>query len=86
VNINGVGNNYNRYTDAYKKQEKAAAKPQKKTDKLELSDAAKKLKSLGVDSKDFAAVKAKIDSGYYNTEEVTNKVAEAILKEISENE
>ena len=86
MNINGVGNNYNRYTDAYKKQEKAAAKPQKKTDKLELSDAAKKLKSLGVDSKDFAAVKAKIDSGYYNTEEVTNKVAEAILKEISENE
>ena len=86
MNINGVGNNYNRYTDAYKKQEKAAAKPQKKTDKLELSDAAKKLKSLGVDSKDFAAVKAKINSGYYTTQEVTNKVAEAILKEISENE
>ncbi len=83
MDINGVGNSFNRYTDAYKKQEKAAAKPQKKTDKLELSDAAKKLKSLGVDSKDFAAVKAKIESGYYNTDEVTNKVADAILKEIS---
>jgi len=83
VNIKGVGNSFNRYTEAYKKQEKATAKPHKKTDKLELSDAAKKLKSLGVSSKDFAAVKAKIDSGYYNTEEITEKVADAILEEIS---
>ncbi len=85
MNIKGVGNNVNRYTELYKKQEEATSRQtQKKTDKLDLSDAAKKLKKEGVDSKVFTEVKMKVDSGYYNSDEVINKVADEILKTFSE--
>ena len=85
MNIKGVGNNVNRYTELYKKQEESSSRQaQKKTDKLDLSDAAKKLKAEGIDSKRFAEVKLKIDSGYYNSDEVINKVADEILKTFSE--
>lgn len=85
MNIKGVGNNVNRYTELYKKQEEATSRQtQRKTDKLELSDAAKKLKQEGIEPKVFAEVKMKIESGYYNSDEVINKVADEILKTISE--
>lgn len=85
MNIKGVGNNVNRYTELYKKQEEAKSRQtQRKTDKLELSDAAKKLKQEGIEPKVFAEVKMKIESGYYNSDEVINKVADEILKNISE--
>lgn len=81
MNIKGVGNNLNRYTELYKKQEEASSRQtQKKTDKLDLSDAAKKLKAEGIDTKKFAEVKLKIESGYYNSDEVINKVADEILR------
>lgn len=81
MNIKGVGNNLNRYTELYKKQEEATSRQaQKKTDKLDLSDAAKKLKSEGVESKQISEVKARVASGYYNTDEVINQVADEILK------
>lgn len=82
MNIKGVGNNLNRYTELYKKQEQTSSRQaQQKTDKLELSDTAKKLKAEGVDPKLFSEVRSKIDSGYYNTDEVVSKVADEILKE-----
>jgi len=85
VDIKGVGNNYSRYTELYKKQEQASSRQtQQKTDKLELSDAAKKLKSEGIDSQLMTEVKTKIESGYYNREEVINKVADEIIKKFSE--
>jgi len=85
VNIKGVGNNVNRYTELYKKQEEATSRQaQQKTDKLDLSDTAKKLKAEGVDPKRFAEIKMKVESGYYNTDEVINKVADEILKTFSE--
>lgn len=81
MNIKGVGNNLNRYTELYKKQEEATSRQtQKKTDKLDLSDAAKKLKAEGVESKQISDVKLKVESGYYNTDEVINQVADEILK------
>ncbi|MFZ1289110.1 MAG: hypothetical protein WAR79_03415 [Melioribacteraceae bacterium] len=85
MDIKGVGNNYSRYTELYKKQEQASSRQtQQKTDKLELSDAAKKLKSEGIDSQLMTEVKTKIESGYYNREEVINKVADEIIKKFSE--
>jgi anti-sigma28 factor (negative regulator of flagellin synthesis) len=85
VNIKGVGNNVNRYTELYKKQEEATSRQtQKKTDKLDLSDAAKKLKAEGVESKQLTEVKLKVQSGYYNSDEVINQVADEILKTFSE--
>jgi len=84
VNIKGVGNNLNRYTELYKKQEEATSRQaQQKTDKLDISDAAKKLRAEGVDPKRLAEVKLRIDSGYYNSDEVIGKVADEIIKEIS---
>lgn len=85
MNIKGVGNNVNRYTELYKKQEEATSRQaQKKTDKLDLSDAAKKLKSEGVESKHIADVKLKVESGYYNSDEVIDKVADEILKSFNQ--
>ena len=84
MNIKGVGKNINRYTELYKKQEEATSKQsQQKTDKLDLSDAAKKLKAEGVDPQKFAEVKMKINSGYYNSVEVIDKVADEIIKEFN---
>ncbi|MEE9432454.1 MAG: hypothetical protein V3V16_15515 [Melioribacteraceae bacterium] len=84
MDINGVGSSFNRYTKAYKNQENAEApKTLSKKDKLELSEAAKKLKTEGVSAKEFGEIKSKIESGYYNSDEVTKKVAEEILKEFS---
>ena len=81
MNIKGVGNNLNRYTELYKKQEEASSRQaQQKTDKLELSDAAKKLKAEGVEASKLAEVKSRIESGYYNSDEVIEKVADEILK------
>ncbi|MBK8944996.1 MAG: flagellar biosynthesis anti-sigma factor FlgM [Ignavibacteriae bacterium] len=85
MDIKGVGNNYSRYTELYKKQEQASSRQtQQKTDKLELSDAAKKLKSEGIDAQLLNEVKTKIESGYYNRDEVINKVADEIIKKFSE--
>ncbi len=85
MDIKGVGNNYNRFTELYKKQEQASSRQaQAKTDKLELSDAAKKLKSEGIDPQLITEVKTKIGNGYYNSEEVINKVADEIIKKFSE--
>ncbi|MBK7104463.1 MAG: hypothetical protein IPH62_04185 [Ignavibacteriae bacterium] len=85
MDIKGVGNNYSRYTELYKKQEQASSRQtQQKTDKLELSDAAKKLKSEGIDAQLMTEVKTKIESGYYNKDEVINKVADEIIKKFSE--
>lgn len=84
MDIKGIGNNYSKYTELYKKQENAGSKEaQQKTDKLELSDAAKKLQSQGIQAKDLSAINSKIESGYYNTDEVINKVADEIIKELS---
>jgi negative regulator of flagellin synthesis FlgM len=85
VNIKGVGNNLNRYTELYKKQEEATSRQtQQKTDKLELSDAAKKLKAEGVEPSKLTEVRAKVESGYYNSDEVIEKVADEILKSFNQ--
>ncbi len=87
MDINGVGSSYNRYTNAYKKQENTEApKSLNKKDKLELSEAAKKLKTEGISAKEFGEIKERVESGYYNSDEVTKKVAEEILKEFSESQ
>ncbi len=85
MNIKGVGNNLNRYTELYKKQEEATSRQtRQKTDKLELSDAAKKLKAEGVEPSKIKEVRSRIESGYYNQDEVIEKVADEILKSINE--
>jgi anti-sigma28 factor (negative regulator of flagellin synthesis) len=54
---------------------------QSKKDKIEISEEAKALQSNSTDKK-LSEIREKIGSGYYNTDEVLQKVAESILKEI----
>lgn len=52
-----------------------------KKDKIEISEQAKALHSTS-ETKNLSEIQKKIDSGFYNSEEVLSKVADAILKEI----
>jgi anti-sigma28 factor (negative regulator of flagellin synthesis) len=52
-----------------------------KKDKIEISEQAKALQTTG-DVKNLADIQKKIESGFYNSNTVISKVADAILKEI----
>jgi len=52
-----------------------------KRDKIEISEQAKALQNTG-ETKNLAEIQKKIDSGFYNSDAVISKVADAILKEI----
>ncbi len=53
-----------------------------KKDKIEISEEAKALQNDSTDKK-LTEIREKIASGFYDSEQVLNKVAESILKEIS---
>lgn len=76
-NINLVQNNI------VKKQEEQKQDSSPK-DRLEISSEAKSLSSATVKGKNLDEIRNKIALNYYNTDEVINKVAEKIIKEISE--
>ncbi len=52
-----------------------------KKDKIEISEQAKALHNTS-EIKNLSEIQKKIESGFYNSEEVLSKVADAILKEI----
>ena len=87
MQIKGLGNSINKLHEQYKKHEKAKAEvgEKKVVDKLEISEEAKLLQSQNISGKEAAQIRDKISSGFYNSEEVLNKVAEAILKELYQN-
>lgn len=66
------------------KNTKATKKEAQKKDSLEISKEAKELLMKNEQVKDFSAIKEKIKSGFYNSDEVLSKVAERILKELNE--
>ncbi|NOX18207.1 MAG: hypothetical protein GXO87_07990 [Chlorobi bacterium] len=84
MKINNIGNNLNRIRDAYQthgsKSKKESVEP---ADKLEISKEARELQSRKVDSKDFTVINERIQSGFYNSDKVIEKVAAAVLKEFS---
>jgi len=80
VKVTGVNNSVN-YNNSVPKNEQV--KPDKKTgiqDKLEISDTAKELQSNKV--KDPEVIKQRIADKFYDSDEVLNKVAANILKDI----
>ncbi|GBD89820.1 hypothetical protein BMS3Abin04_00533 [bacterium BMS3Abin04] len=82
MQVNGVGNNINRLHEQYKQNSKSKEVKQKNTtDKIEISEEAKLLQSKNVDAQEISKVRDKIDNGFYNSDEVLNKVADKILKE-----
>lgn len=65
------------------KNNKSIKKEVQKKDSLEISKEAKELQQKSEQVKDLSAIKERIKSGFYNTDEVLNKVADRILKELN---
>jgi hypothetical protein len=76
-NINLVKNNI------VKKQEEQKQESSPK-DRLEISSEAKTLSSASIKGKNLDEIRSRIASDYYNSDEVISKVADRILKELSE--
>ena len=66
-----------------KETPKTEEQTQKQSDSLEISAKAQELSKTFDGSKKLELIKAKIQSGFYNSDEIMNKVADAILKEIN---
>jgi anti-sigma28 factor (negative regulator of flagellin synthesis) len=88
VKVQGPNNYINLVSDSQKLSESESKKINAKTasakpvDKLEISEKAKLLNEGKVSGKDLDSIRAKIESGFYNSDEILDKVADAILKEI----
>ncbi len=81
MNNKGISNNgYIQNSYDLNKAKNAPAEKSEKKDKIEISAEAKVKQSSG---KDLAAIAQKIKDGFYNSDFVINKTADAILKEIN---
>lgn len=65
------------------KNNKSVKKEVQKKDSLEISKEAKELHQKSEQVNDLSAIREKIKSGFYNSDEVLNKVAERLLKELN---
>lgn len=81
MEIKGISSSVYKNEENLKKVSNKSTEPTKK-DKIEISEQAKALQGAS-DSKNLADIKKKIESGFYNRDEVISKVADAILKEIT---
>ncbi len=80
MKVTGVNNNINLNNSVPKSEQ---VQPEKKAvikDKLEISDKAKELQSNKV--KDPEVIKQRIADKFYDSDEVLNKVASKVLKDI----
>ena len=75
--INPLHENYNKH-NVQPENEQAKTRG----DKLEISSQARDLQAKNVSTKDFAMIKERIKTNYYDSPEVINKVAEEILKDL----
>jgi len=84
LNINKVSNVYgNTYTNkAFEKKLPETAASAKVKDQLEISAEAKIMNKKADQVKDLGQIREKIDSGYYNSEKVTNAVVEGLLRDV----
>ncbi|MCX6150710.1 MAG: hypothetical protein NTX22_09320 [Ignavibacteriales bacterium] len=71
-----------KFSDAETKKVNSNSVSAKQVDKLEISEQAKILNEGKVASKNLEEIKLKIAKGFYNSDEVLSKVADAVLKEI----
>ncbi len=86
MEIKGINNNqaaqyYKAVNSNAKKEPNEMSKP-KVSDKLEISDDAKKLSGEKVDKAKINKIKKRVEMGFYNSNAVLTTVAERILKEI----
>ena len=64
-------------------QKKSTEESKVNRDTIHISAEAQKLNEVKVQGKDLEVIKQRISDKYYNSEEIINSVADAILKEIS---
>ncbi len=87
MEIKGINSQYKVYNDSKsvsKNKTEELKETKNKSDRLELSDAAKKLNSASeMEPKAVEKYREKVESGFYNREEVIEKAAASILKEFS---
>lgn len=82
LEIKGISNNYIPLQDLRTSQPAAQAENEKKSDKLEISSEARILQAQnGKSTKDLALIQQRIKDNFYNSDEVINSTASAILKE-----
>ena len=64
------------------KKGKESSGESKIEDKIEISEQAKVMNKENLQSKKLASIKDKIESNFYNSDEVTQKVAQEIYKDL----
>jgi len=82
MNIKPVSNNFSYNRELENKKGKESTNGAKIEDKLEISEQAKVMNKENLESKKLALIKEKIENKFYNSDEVTKKVAEEIYKEL----
>ena len=83
MNIKPISNNYSYNNGGLEgKKSKESSGESKIEDKLEISEQAKVLNKENLQSKKLALIKERIDSNFYNSDEVTKKVSQEIYNEI----
>lgn len=84
MNINKISNVYsNVYTNkAFEKKTPEVADSQKVKDQLEISAEAKVMNKKAEQAKNLGQVRERIDSGYYNNQEVTDAIVAGLLKDV----
>lgn len=81
MEIKGISNNYFPQQEV-KKTQTVPAENVKKQDKLEISSEAKILQAKNTNIKDLAQISQKVKENFYNSPEVLDTTALAILKEM----
>lgn len=81
LDVKGISNNnYPAFQETQKTVTNYNKEEDKKSDKIEISNAARKLQS---GPKDLTEIQRKISEGFYNSNKVIEKIADAILKELN---
>ena len=85
MTINRVGSGISplpEYSQRGKNNTDAKSVSKKTSDRIEISQEAKVKNTEISDTNKLSLVKERIDSGFYNNEDVINSVADSVLKEI----
>lgn len=80
LEIKGISNNGYSHLPEAQKTSNNTSKDEKKSDKIEISSAARNLQGM---NKDLSEIQRKVSEGFYNSDKVIEKTVEALLKEFN---
>lgn len=83
MEIKGIGNNNYIPLQDIKKVQTPASEIEKKQDKLEISNEAKIMQAKNESTKDLSLIQQKIQNKFYESDQVLNSTADAILKQMN---